>query len=364
MKTLKKVFSILLPILFLTIIFTACEGPAGKDGLTGPQGPAGAQGPAGPAGPAGQSGAEQCGLCHNNATALFAVQAQYEESLHATGDVFIYGDRLDCAPCHTSEGFREVKETGAGVVAKVFPHPTTINCRTCHNIHVKYDATDWGLAKTTPIKLYESGESADIGKANLCGQCHQSRAITPAINLASADKYKITSSRWGPHHSPIANFLTGKGVFKANGSKNYPSTNVHGSLTCMNCHMNAPTPALHEIVQGHSFKMTTEDGVTQAVTGCITCHSEVKTKFNDKEGYFDAFAAKMATLKQILIDKGWLNSETGLWKATTAAPIEVTQNQAAAMYTWMFFAEDGSNGIHNPKLATAMIDNAIEELSK
>lgn len=349
-----------LPILFVSLI-AACEGPEG------PAGPAGAAGAKGDKGDPGASASAQCGVCHNNTTDLFAKQVEWEESLHAEGDVFIYGDRLDCAVCHTSEGFREVKETGAAAVKAVFPHPTTINCRTCHNIHIKYDATDWGLSKTTPVKFFDSGESVDLGKANLCGQCHQARAISPAIDLTKpADSlYNVASSRFGPHHSPASNFLANKVKYLPTGGSSYPTTNVHGKVVCMDCHMNPPNPALHEVIQGHSFKMKTVDGATQAVTGCIKCHAdEVKTKFNEKEGYYDQFTKDLAALRAKLIEKKWYDSTTNLLIATSGKPIKVSHNVAAAIYAFQYLTEDKSHGIHNPKLARAMLNNATEILSK
>jgi hypothetical protein len=115
---------------------------------------------------------------------------------------------------------------------------------------------------------------------------------------------------------------------------------------------------------GHSMKMKTLDGTSQFVTGCIKCHSEVKTKFNDKEGYWDAFKADFEKLKQIFIDKGWYDTTTDLLIATSAKPIKLTHNQAAALYAFQMIREDKAMGIHNPKLARAMLDNALEVFSK
>jgi hypothetical protein len=125
-----------------------------------------------------------------------------------------------------------------------------------------------------------------------------------------------------------------------------------------------PPGGYHEFMGGHSMKMKTLDGVSQFVTGCIKCHSEVKTKFNDKEGYWEEFKTDFEALKQIMITKGWFDTATDLLTATSSKPIKVTHNQAAAIYAFQMIKEDKALGIHNPKLARAMLDNALEVLSK
>ena len=65
-----------------------------------------------------------------------------------------------------------------------------------------------------------------------------------------------------------------------------------------------------------------------------------------------------------MIDKGWYDKATDLLIATSAKPIKVTHNQAAAIYAFQMIKEDKGMGIHNPKLARAMLDNAMEVLSK
>lgn len=358
----------LLAVLFFSLIFVACEGPAGKDGATGATGP---QGPAGPKGDPGQSGAEQCGVCHNNGTSLFEKKMQWAYSLHGTGDIYIYGNRVGCAQCHTHHGFLEYITTGATASAP-YSEPATINCRTCHKIHENYDETDWAITKTNDVVFYETAgkATANFGKGNLCGQCHQALPTSPAIDVNSSADYLITSLRFGAHHSPAANLYANTIAFAPKGSKTYPTTNVHASVAdaCVSCHMSEGPVAHGEPVGGHTFRMSTEDGTVVNYKSCQGCHSEVTSKFNDKEGFYEAFKADLMTADSLFVAKGWRNA-SGYWiangkNASATNPLVVSQNQAAAAYAYQLLLEDKSNGIHNPKYARAVLDNILEELRK
>jgi hypothetical protein len=365
-KFLNIIRTILLPILFVSLTFVACEGPAGADGATG------ANGPQGPAGPAGPSGAEQCGVCHNNASSLFGKQVQWGESVHGMGEAFDEGYRTTCAGCHSSQGFNEIIKTGADTTKVGFFDAATINCRTCHKVHTKYNDSDWELTFTSPFALRDArtGEdkNVDLKTGNLCGKCHQARTTTPVLDLTTPDKeVTITSLRFGPHYGPMANVFSGKGAYQIPGSINYPSGNVHANIqkTCVSCHM---ADGSLPIISGHTMRMATEaeEGVTptQKVAPCIPCHSEVKTKFNDKEGLYEELKADLKAIEDILIAKGWLDPVTHYFKATTAAPIKTTTLNAAAMYNYKIMSYDKSMGIHNPKYMKAFIKNTLEHLKK
>ncbi|OGU58835.1 MAG: hypothetical protein A2X64_09505 [Ignavibacteria bacterium GWF2_33_9] len=354
LNILKNAF---LPILFVSIAFVACEGPEGPAGATG------ATGAKGDKGDTGLSGAEQCGVCHNNGVVLFEKAAQWEQSLHGEGEIYLYGNRAGsgCPECHTHQGFLEYVETGA--VNGPYNDPATINCRTCHKIHVKYDETDWALTKTNDVTFYETAgpkATADLGAGNLCGQCHQARGTTPVIDFGAAS-YNITSSRFGGHHSPAANVFANNIAWVPTGSKTPSSSNVHSAVAdaCVTCHM-TQGPAVHgEGVGGHTFKTSSMEGEIQNPLACTPCHEEVKT-FNDKEGFYDEFKTDMAAVDAKMQELAW-RTATG-WKATSSAPLVLTPNQAAAAYAYQVLLEDKSNGIHNPKYARAILDNIMEVL--
>jgi hypothetical protein len=354
-----------LPILFLSLI-AACEGPEG------PAGPAGAAGAKGDKGDPGASASAQCGVCHNNAADLFGIQTQWSESVHGTGEAFDEGYRTTCAGCHSSQGFNEIIKTGADTTKTGFYDAATINCRTCHKIHSKYDATDFEFTFNSGFALRDvrTGEdkNVDLKTGNLCGKCHQSRTTTPVLDLTTPDKeVTITSLRFGPHYGPMANVFAGKGAYQIPGSLSYPTSNVHAGIakTCVTCHM---ADGSLTIISGHTMRMATEpeEGVTptQKVAPCVPCHSEVKTKFNDKDGVYEELKANLKEIEDILIAKGWLDPVTHYFKATTAAPIKTTTLNAAAMYNYKIMSYDKSMGIHNPKYMKAVIKNTLEHLKK
>lgn len=367
MKKITTVFRIgIAMILFVSMIFVACEGPAGKDGAAGA---AGATGPAGPAGPAGPSGAEQCGVCHNNSADLFAKQVQWSLSKHGTGEAFDEGYRTACAGCHASQGFLEVTKTGLDTTKAGFYDAATINCRTCHKIHSKYDKTDWDLTYTAPYNFRwttadDANKTADMKMGNLCGKCHQARTTTPVLTLADPTKeVSITSLRYGPHYGPQSNMVAGVGGYKIPGSVPYPSSNVHGNIQkgCVSCHMaDGGLP----IISGHTMVMKGETGTPQKAAACTPCHSEVTSTFNQKDGVYDANKKEFEELEQLMITKGWINADDHYVKATSAAPLKISTLQAAALYNYKFLSYDKSYGMHNPKYYRALLKNTLEFLKK
>jgi len=362
-KLLTVMRSAFLPIFFLALAFTACEGPKGADGATGATGPQGPQGPAGP------SGAQQCGVCHNNSTLLFAKQSEWAQSLHGTGEMYVYGNQSDCAYCHTSQGFLEYNQTGVTpVTGAPYSDPATINCRTCHNVHTNYDSTDWGLKRTVPVAFYAAKvASADLGKGNLCGQCHQARPSSTPIDLTNPDAtISITDMRLGAHHSPAANVFTGSLQFVPNGNATVPTSNYHSMVkdACVTCHMADTYVAHGQATGGHTFKTVSDDGTIFNTNACKACHTEVTnlTNFNQiGSGFTDQFQTDMDSCATVMIAKGWMTASKN-WNASSSKPLVVTQNQAAAMYAYNALQEDKSKGVHNPKYARAVLDNIMHVL--
>jgi len=69
-----------------------------------------------------------CGTCYNVSTDNIAKKIQLKASVHATGENFERNSNT-CAPCHTSEGFREVLATGSNVTENIIKDPTPPNMR-------------------------------------------------------------------------------------------------------------------------------------------------------------------------------------------------------------------------------------------
>ncbi len=313
-------------------LFTGCEGPQGI---------------------AGVDANENCTQCHNSGSDLVAKISQAANSTHQKGYTS-FETRTSCAPCHTSQGFIERIANGAQVTAAEIENPAAVNCRTCHMIHEKYDSTDFALRGSEPVTLWLGGTTLDLGTSNTCVQCHQSRIVSPMPVLAGAD-IAITSSRWGVHHGPQSAVLAGLVGYRIAGTATYPTgDHAHKAGGCVSCHM---SKAVGSLAGGHTFNMESEEE-GENLASCVACHSEAKSF--DIDGSQTEVAELLEQLKTILIDKGYLNASTGLWKATTAAPLNLTADQAGTLLNYNLIAEDRSLGVHNPSYVKALLKNSIE----
>ncbi len=346
------------------IILSSCEGPAGPKGDQGLQGEQGIQGEQGPQGPAGADGNGTCNQCHNDEVKVLTKKEQTLYSVHLTGGNYERSS-ASCARCHTHQGFVELVATGD--VAEDIVDPAPINCRTCHMIHMTYTDEDWALATTDAVELIYGGATVDLqGNSNLCANCHQMRNVSPAPELGGGD-VTITSSRWGGHHGPQANNLWGAGLYKIAGTESYPDpgTHPHKNVGCVGCHM-APVPYGGRTAGGHTFNMSYEyhGNLEYNVGACTACHSALEDQGDfDYNGVQTEVEELLVQLGQILIDKGWLNAESGLWNASSSAPIVVTADEAGAMLNWITCEEDRSLGVHNAPFIIAALSNSIEALS-
>lgn len=349
----------LVTVFAAAFVLVSCEGPAGQNGTNGTN---------------GKDGNEKCGVCHNNSNDLVAKQLQWAASKHATGSDFERNTN-QCAPCHTSDGYREVVMTGADTTVATIQDPTGQNCRTCHNIHKNYDSTDWSFTNTAEVKLRFHGTStvttADLGKGNLCGKCHQSREVSPwPATVSDVDKTTLTSNRWGPHHSPVANMIAGAGGYDFGTIDG--TTNSHKGITnaCVTCHMSTAYGAQ---AGGHTMRMTYDSHGTEVdnIAACTQCHTSSTFKNFDYNSVQSKVKEKMATLRGILAGKNWLDTtasagvyESDLVKASSTAKLTLTNNQAGALFNYLIIASDKSWGIHNPNYILQLLDKSIEVASK
>lgn len=337
---------------------------------TGPEGPAG---PPGKDGKDGTPGTAVCAVCHESSTYLLAKQMQFHNSIHYLGEAFAVANRTQCATCHTHEGFRESLTTNLDTAIAPIPHPTGVNCRTCHYVHTKYDTSDFNLTYKSPVKFRLGGQTVDLGNGNLCVKCHQAREVVP-LPLVNGDSVLISNFRWGPHYSMNANVLVGVGGFEVSGPVPYPSTNPHKTLIkdgCITCHMANPYGTF---AGGHSFNMTYESGGTEIphVASCAqsNCHAGA-TNF-DIEGKVTEIKNLLAELRQKLIDKGLLDISRNTDGKNVLneyillpgnKPKKFSALEAGAVLNYLLIAKDRSNGVHNYKYAKALLKNTIEALN-
>ncbi len=322
------------------------------------------EGPAGPAGQDGQDGANgidanaTCTTCHDNSALIETKQAQWSESVHATGVNAAYANRKGCVRCHTSQGFLEYVAEGSDADISVPSDPMQINCYTCHQIHTTFTTDDWALTKpgaeTLILKYAGASVTYDNGNSNQCVGCHQARDVSPAPVL-DGDDFVITSddSRIGVHHAPMANFLLGKIPFELPGEA-YPTSNSHfGDNGCITCHL--ATPYGYQ-AGGHNMGMTYMVHGAEEIntTGCMTCHPTVP----DYEALQTEVTAKLGTLKAQLIAAGIYDVATDLAAAGT-----FKANVVLAYLDYDAVAQDKSLGVHNPGYINTLLDNSIATMT-
>jgi hypothetical protein len=280
---------------------------------------------------------------------LVPYQTEFATSLHAMGETFVRKSS-SCSRCHTGEGFQIYLETG---VSESLPRGSHIGCFACHAPHTNLD---FSLRVTGPVEL-DDGGTYDKGNSNICAMCHQNRPADPPID--SPDD-PIESIRWGPHHGPQANHLSGQGAYEFDGP--YPAAAQHNELIsdgCVGCHM-ADAPSSGN-AGGHTFWVQYEyhsaEEVNSKGCGCHTAwEGDDELAAEAVEDRAEEFGAKMATLKGLLMDEGWLGEDD--YVIPDNAPTEA--DDRGALWNYRMFLEDRSNGIHNPVYADAVIEASIE----
>jgi hypothetical protein len=334
------------------IIVASCEGPRGLPGENGTNGQNGVDANA------------NCIQCHNNDAVVETRLAQWENSVHGTGENAAYANRVGCNQCHTSQGFLQAVATGSTDNIPVFDEPQQINCYTCHNIHKTFTGADWALTSPGPKTLLVQYKGADViydkGTSNQCVSCHQARVVDPMPVLNGPD-FAITNSRIGAHHGPQSNLLLGKSAFQITGSTSYPSASPHaGPEGCVACHMATPYGYM---AGGHTWNMTYsahEGPETLNANGCLTCHTTATatTIAADLAALQTEVTNLLEELGTQLADYGIYNTSTGLANTGT-----FKANATMAFLAFNMVEEDRSEGAHNPDYIKAMLNNAISTMT-
>lgn len=334
MKITNKFYAALIAV-FFAFAFIACEGPAGEDGIAGADGTDGQD---------GKDGEEQCAVCHNSSSMLYAKQLQYESSMHWLGTSYGRGSSASCAPCHSNEGFNQWAELGDMDAVEGAAEPTPPNCRTCHNIHETYTTDDYGLKGTASFNLigdHTDNAAVDFGKGNMCAKCHQTRARGYNLDPAngSGGEVNINSSHWGPHHGPQSNVVKANGGYEVAG-QSYGNSSMHANAVdgCVSCHINEN--ADHTWAANETF--------------CESCHSDGI----DYEAYQDEMRELVQVLEDALVAEGLLAVEH---EGEMGHPVsgEITTNdKAGALFNYFMLYEDGSWGVHNPKYFKALAEKS------
>lgn len=352
---MKKFASLLtfsvLTVFALSVLFSGCEGP---QGLTGPTGPDGINGTDGTDGVDANSFCIECHTLANKTT----IKAQMAMSSHGIGNYVSYaGGRSGCAMCHSYQGSMETQMTGRDTTAANIPIPSPFKCDMCHDFHMSLeegDFPDYALRSVEPVTAYADGHLTTMdlaGSGNACITCHQTRRVTSPFN---GDSVNVSSTHWGGHHGPQGPVLAGVLAFEPVGSVSYANSAHTASIGCSDCHM--AKNAERTDVGGHTWIMEAEDGY-QNMVGCVTCHADA-TSF-DVNGKQTEILGLLEHLHSLLVEYDMYSVE-GLHEGGHPVTGMYSANQAGAIFNYILFEEDRSNGAHNYKYAKACLQNTIE----
>jgi hypothetical protein len=372
MKT-RKFFGFLMILasgfLFLNCTSDPIPGPPGEDGIDGVDGVDGQD---------GVSGTASCVACHSNATRE-PIWAAFETSQHNDGGY--PAGRVGCAQCHDSEGYIDMVETGEALGpagdGTVNYDGTTINCKTCHDMHRTFDfendGPDYALRSPDAKTLYLAPSiTIDFeGPSNNCISCHQPRDSYEIPNINAEGTYQMITTRFGPHYGPQSTLLEGILGAEIAGAEAYPARGSAGHRersSCVNCHMGESSDVE---IGGHSWRPVDSK--------CIECHNAVP-------GEADGFSSDMATLLALLNlvegqavqldeegdpvfdENGDLIPIPGETVTGIILPNDRSQygiySDVAAMAAWNYKTAlyDQSRGIHNPNYIKALLKNSIQAL--
>lgn len=327
-------------VLLLGIFGLGCEGDEGP------------QGPGGPEGPEGPPGTAECFNCHTDdfsaANYLLTYIAEYGVSQHANGDTWVRKSS-DCSRCHTNEGFQSLVTTGQEIEVD---ESSPIGCFGCHAPHSEFD---FSLRVEGPVDLLAGDATYDMGSSNTCATCHQGRAPSPDF----ADGTELTNKRFGPHHGPQSNVLSGAGAYEFEGAYSAAATHNLGiSNGCVGCHM-AEIPGSGN-AGGHSFSVAYEYHGAEEVNskGCtpVGCHP---TWEDDDEAATEAveeakaeFELELDALRQDLITLGWLDADDYV----PVPQVMEFAGDMGAIWNFQMLREDRSGGIHNITYASEVLE--------
>jgi len=293
-----------------------------------------------------QAGPQSCFECHSDSTtALVAAAGQAAYSKHASGSTLNENDS-SCKGCHTSEGF-VARATGTTAPA-VIENATAIVCFTCHAPHTNGDFR----LRWNSIATLQDGTQIDLGKANICSACHQSRRN---VNTYVSDPVTM-STRFGPHHGPQSDMLIGSNGYEYDGYT-YELSN-HRTATedgCLDCHFRATD---RYVVGGHSFNMEYDlDGEeVRNVAACAECHGEIDD-FNEVGAVQDSVHMYAEQLYGIL-------EAAGLMADGAPRAVAASADSAGAVYNYMMVIEDRSWGVHNAKYALGLLKSSIQYMQR
>ncbi|MFH1070664.1 MAG: FlgD immunoglobulin-like domain containing protein [Candidatus Glassbacteria bacterium] len=306
-----------------------------------------------------------CGICHDEGT-RHNKPTEWRNSAHGQFDAAEFNRSGNtCVGCHTAEGFMELQVKKLDNATGPYADPHGQTCIVCHDPH---DATnEYQLRKvddqlsvdaTTGVAKY----GTDGTPAHACEVCHHYR---PGRDYPGQV----------PHHSHQTEMLDGTAGWQ-NPSATFPATNPHGTLIedrCVGCHMGVPPTAKQTYVGRHTFRMSmaadpenmhapaTDVHFTEA---CAGCHSSIGENF-DYQGTQTKVTLMLNELKARLpLATSGRTAGFPLNDSTSFKNGLITATQLTGAFNYYIVDYDGSKGVHNPGLAVALLEDALDSNPK
>lgn len=298
-----------------------------------------------------------CAYCHESGARHY-FPTQWRNSGHGleigAGESFNRAGNT-CVPCHTAEGFFEVNVKSTHLASAPYENPHGVTCQVCHDPHEKGSEHQLRVAED-----YLSRDSEGVAKyktdgtaAHACDICHHLRPGTdqPGGRL---------------HYSHQTDMLNGTVGYRYPG-KTYPR-GLHGRFVekrCAGCHMHVAADEKRNHVGGHTFAMhatvTDSTGSSREMyltEACTDCHADIGGNF-DYRGSQTRVTQLLNQLKARLPLSG---SGMPLYLTADYNAGRLTEAQMKAAFNWYVVYNDGSKGVHNPLLAIALLEHALDDL--
>ena len=159
--------------------------------------------------------AMNCMDCHGSVPKypILGARLGYDYSGHKNNGNSRYSNGGGCQRCHTNEGFIDFAAKGSVDPNAFVEYPSQPGCFTCHAPHERGDLS---LRTVSPVTL-ATGQIMDIGKGNLCANCHQSASVASKTVVATPANKVFPF--WGAHHGPEADIFMGTNAYEFPGKK-------------------------------------------------------------------------------------------------------------------------------------------------
>ncbi|MCE1190121.1 MAG: ammonia-forming cytochrome c nitrite reductase subunit c552 [Ignavibacteria bacterium] len=317
-----------------------------------------------------------CAQCHDEPW-RHNKYAQYENSTHSEA---LYESGFstrnlatttlsDCMRCHDGRGYILFTKglTQSTAIAPTIADHTVISCATCHDPHGNDRPASLRPTPSTSDTLGSGLKYTNLfsEEAKTCVNCHKARRDGKTYGIT-----KPTSSTWGPHYTSQADVFLGENFIPYQTGVAFAQS-MHKTLItkqCVGCHMVGTTDTgtvNRDKVGGHTFRLRNPDNNFQhADSACGKCHG-FKGSFDNfiASQDYDGNGVKESFQKEI---DGLLKLVRKNLPPKGLDSINVAQFTGAdsilyrkAFWNYQMVLNDGSRGIHNPKLVVDVLTKTV-----